>query len=151
MKRKIFIIGYILLLSFPISSKASWIDKIKDTTSNYKKLKKDEAIEKLEQEMVGLHTSLIEISKIGFIADEVRIVSGKPLPHAEIFFSDIGATGQEISIIDKNSDKKTLHIILKLLNETRKINIIHFEIKRVKIDFTFPPKISLITKVVLHD
>lgn len=122
-----------------------------DEAFNRKKQeKKDEAIERMEQKMIELHQSLIEINKIGFIADEVRVVSGFP-PHAEVFFSDRGTTGREDDILLKNKHKKVLYKVLKLLRDTRKIKVAHYEIKRVKIDFTVPPKIILITSVNLNN
>lgn len=166
--------GMVLVLS-GIGVEAGWRDKLeqaKDATkekheqvkesatdsgqsyserySSFKASKKDEAIEKLEEKMEELHGSLIEISKIGFVADEVRIVSGLP-PHAEVFFSDTGETGKEAQVMAANAHKKVLSKVLKLLNDTRKINVAHYEIRRVKMDFTVPPKLHLVTNVDLNN
>ena len=98
--------------------------------------------------MKDIHESLVEISKIGFLADNVSIISGLP-PHAEISFSDIGETGKETQILEKNKSKKKLYKILKMLIDTRKINVAHYKIQGVKIDFSWPPVVTLDAKVDL--
>lgn len=135
------------VFTFSSVANAKWTDNLKKYAQD-KNVTKDQVIEKIENTLQGLHSSLIEAKKIGFIPDDVRVVSSI-IPHVEVFFSDIGETGREQEILEANKGRKMLYPVLKFLNDTRRISVANYHIKRVKVNFTVPPKITIIANVDL--
>lgn len=131
----------ICLFLFSSSVNAGWMDKVKSVSS---KDMDDVVINKMESSLKNLHTTLIELNKAGFRADEVWISSSFAIT---VIFKDMGETGKEQEVLNDNKEHKILSLTLKLLLKTRKFSVAHYKIRNLEVELSIPPKLILQTSI----
>lgn len=159
MKQNVYTI-FLLALLLPVSINADWKDKVIDAkdkvkdaisektdelpsnVSNYGQAVKELVMEKTEGALEKLHENLIELNKAGFRADEVWI-EGTLTPTITVIFEDVGETGKEDDVLRDSKDKIILSSTLKMLLNTRKFKMKHYQIKKLKLEYSIPPKLTL--------
>ena len=119
---------------------------VSDSVNNMKNKSKDAAIKQSESLLENTHDALIELNKAGFRADEVWIESGLK-PTLVVLFKDTGETGSENQILEQNKGRKIFIPVLKSLLATRKFHVAHYRLEKVRVHFSFPPKVILMTTV----
>lgn len=133
-----------------ISNEKSRINKTDDKKpsfiSSMKNITIDTVAEKSTNLLESSHEILTELNKVGFKADKVIIGSGIA-PSLAVVFKDTGETGSEGDILDKNKHIRIFSPILKLLLATRKFHANNYKLETIKVDFSIPPKVVLVTTV----
>lgn len=131
----------VLFVSCPLAQA-----QLKDFLKKKKDAAAEKVIEKATKTLTDFRETLKELKEAGFVAEEVSMV-GALNPKFGVVFVDQGETGKEKEVAERNKDDKIFSSVLKMLVTLRAIKVESYSLKKIKVEFGFPPKVTWVAKV----